>query len=118
MSEYRIPEDADQRRSFERQRSIIGGGDALLTVAEGLRAGHMYAEYPQGSWAKSLAIWSNEAANGSAKIEAHREEIARLRAALEKYGDHRPGCLHYSHQWPCTCGFSEALAAGREVDRG
>jgi len=46
------------------------------------------------------------------ELEELKAEIARLRAALEDYGDHREDCPRYRHggeEWVCDCGFLEAL---------
>jgi hypothetical protein len=41
-----------------------------------------------------------------------RAEVERLREALEKYGEHKAGCLsnHGLHPKECDCGFQLTLA--------
>jgi len=58
------------------------------------------------------------------KLLAKDEEIARLRRALENYGDHKSLCAVFHRtraqidacEWPaCTCGLNAALDEGKEV---
>ena len=46
-------------------------------------------------------------------LAAAQQTVARLRAALEKYGEHQGVCpkkYHGRDSRPCTCGLDEALA--------
>ena len=61
-----------------------------------------------------------EAANRLTALEA---EVARLREALEEYGDHSPRCAWHADQphnpTDCDCGYDTALApAQKDGDRG
>lgn len=38
-----------------------------------------------------------------------REDNARLKEALEKYGRHIPDCPYGINDMPCTCGLENAL---------
>jgi hypothetical protein len=47
------------------------------------------------------------------KIREAADEIQRLRAALEKYGQHGDGCPAWDAE-PCTCGFEALRGAGEK----
>ena len=55
-------------------------------------------------------------------VQRLEAEVARLRAALEKYGDHLLGCEKVTHRAlgydmvsdKCTCGFDAAMVTGAE----
>ena len=55
------------------------------------------------------------------KLIQQQKEIERLRAVVTRYAGHDAGCtcedlmdsgvIFYRHDWPCSCGYLEALAA-------
>jgi len=68
-----------------------------------------------------LVTMTKAAQEVSAEVIALREEVARLRGALEKYGTHIGGvCDVLVGSAYCSCGFDTALApaARKEDERG
>lgn len=53
--------------------------------------------------------WKRLHAENSATIAEQQREIARLRRALHKYGNHKAGCHEKSTMDACTCGFDKGL---------
>lgn len=45
----------------------------------------------------------------SAELSKQNREIARLKSALQEYGDHTYECEMKERAGSCTCGYSEAL---------
>ncbi len=67
-----LPEDPVERRYFDEHAATLGM-DPLEMVQNALTIMHKCAEYPQGSYAKMLAIYSNEIAKARAKMTANAE---------------------------------------------
>jgi hypothetical protein len=47
-------------------------------------------------------------------LDDGKAEVAKLRAALSRYGLHEKGCGAFDHHAQCTCGFDAALANEQE----
>ena len=71
---------------------------------------------PEGEWVKHK--------DHARTVTALEAEVARLREALEEYGDHSPRCAWHADQphnpTDCDCGYDTALApaAQKDVPRG
>lgn len=68
-----LPEDPLERRYFD---EMLQGADLdpLALVQQALTIWHKTAEYPQGSYAKMLAIYANEVAKARASLPAAEED--------------------------------------------
>lgn len=67
-----------------------------------------------------LAAWSVRAAALESERDALRAEVARLREALRKYGDHTHDCPEHianvmtAQGGECACGFDESAMTGEK----
>ena len=60
------------------------------------------------------------------EIERLQARIAKLESALTRYATHDAGCvcedlmdsgdIFYRHDWPCSCGYREAIAAAEVIE--
>ncbi len=90
-------ETVDERNMFERQykRAVQ---DSLTNLQDRYRL-------------------ERELSDANALVLTGFQENARLREAMKKYGDHSGNCMmgwvkaDENGEYPCTCGFKEALAA-------
>ena len=66
-------------------------------------------------------LWLWKTADAATRAEQAESRERKLREALERFGDHLPGCAHWhDHIYPlpeCSCGFHAALAAPPEEVR-
>jgi len=66
-----LPEDAAHRADFD-QFTLHYGGNPLRAVAAGLTSWAQTTPYPEGSYAKMLAIYANVVSKAAAKLDRVR----------------------------------------------
>ena len=115
-------EIARLREEVERRTEAQALAEALVLNHEAVierltRERDEARQLAQRKWEQDR-LWLWKTADAATRAEKAESRERKLREALERFGDHLPGCAHFhDHIYPlpeCSCGFDAALAAPPE----